>query len=263
MYETRKRVIFDLLNQKGTVSITELKQTLGVSDMTVRRDIKSMAEEGLLRRVHGGAVGVEGQHEDKTFLTRQVEELDRKQAIARAAMQTLEGGESIYIDGSSTCSQLAKLLAATDKSFLVVTDSLYVLLELNNRKNIDLLLLGGTLDQDGNTFDGIIAVESARRVMVDCCFFSAKGFSNDYISNAVMTGSQVKQLMIQHAQKRLLLADSTKFGARGVIRLCGWEDVDLLITDEALATASVDALKQLNIEVRLAAVPPARDGSAS
>ena len=263
MYETRKRVIFDLLGQRGTVTIAELKSTLGVSDMTVRRDIKMMAEEGLLRRVHGGAVAIEEQYEDTSFLSRQVEELERKQAIASRAMEFLNGGESIYLDGSTTCGELAKLLATTDKSFLVVTDSLYVILELNNKKNIELLVLGGVLDKDGNTFDGILSVDNARKVMVDRCFFSAKGFSTDYISNAVMTGSQVKQLMIHQAHKCFLLADSTKFGKRGVIKLCDWEDVDVLVSDDALDQRELKPIAQQKTVIHLVHFPltPTKDVS--
>jgi DeoR/GlpR family transcriptional regulator of sugar metabolism len=251
MYETRKRIIFDLLQQRGTVSVTELTAALGVSDMTVRRDIRSMAAEGLLRRVHGGAVSVEAGVEDKPFVTRQVVELERKRAIATRALTFLKGGESIYIDGSTTCGELAKLLPG-DRRFMVVTDSLYVLLQLSGNRSIELVLLGGGLDKDGNTFDGVLTVENARRVMVDCCFFSAKGFATEYISNAVLTGSQVKQLMIHNSQRCFLLADSTKYGQRGLIKLCDWKDVSVLISDEQLGRQDLSAIKSQGTEIHLA-----------
>lgn len=256
MYETRKRIIFDLLRQKQTVTISEMQDALGVSDMTIRRDIRNMAAEGLLRKVHGGAVAVEEMYEEKSFVSRQVEELQRKQAIARRAVEFLEGGEAVYIDGSTTCGELAKLLSlATSRNFLVVTDSLYVLLELNDRKNIELLLLGGVLDKDGNTFDGVLTIENARKVMVDCCFFSAKGFSFDQISNSVMTGSQVKQLMIRQAKRRFLLADSTKFGRQGIFKICDWGEVDVLITDDSLPQSELAGLQAQGIEICRVEVP--------
>jgi DeoR family fructose operon transcriptional repressor len=261
MYEIRKRIIFDLLSRRGTVTIAELQDALAVSDMTVRRDIQNMADEGLLRRVHGGAVAVEAATEDRTFLSRQVEELERKRAIAGRAIEFLQGGESIYLDGSTTCGELSKLLATAGKSFLVVTDSLYVLLELNDKKNIEMLLLGGMLDKDGNTFDGVLTVENARKMMVDCCFFSARGFSPGQISNAGMTGSQVKQLMIRQARKRYLLADSTKYGCNGIFKICDWDEVDVLISDDGLPESELAELRKTTEIHRVRLRVPAGKGT--
>jgi DeoR/GlpR family transcriptional regulator of sugar metabolism len=171
-------------------------------------------------------------------------------------VEFLQGGESIYIDGSSTCGELAKLLSTTDKSFLVVTDSLYVVLELNQKSNIELLVLGGVLDKDGNTFDGVLTIENAHKVMVDCCFFSAKGFSPEQISNAGMTGSQVKQLMIRQARRRFLLADSTKFGRMGIFKICDWNEVDVLISDHGLPESALAGLRRQDMEIHRVGTPP-------
>ncbi len=251
MYETRKRIIFDLLQQKGSVKVVELMELLSMSDMTIRRDIKSMADEGLLRKVHGGAVALKHEYDDIPFATRQIEELERKKAIARYATTILEGGESIYIDGSTTCGELAKLLNPS-KNFTVITDSLYVLLELSKNRNIELLLLGGVLDKDGNTFDGILTVDNAKKVMVDYCFFSAKGFSENYIGNNAMTGSQVKQLMIHNSHRCFLLADSTKYRKPGIIKLCTWQDVEVLISDDGLNGDAAEKIKGNNTDVFIA-----------
>ena len=83
MYETRKRMIFDLLIQKETVTVAELSRLLSVSDMTVRRDIRSMEKEGILKQVHGGAVRVQKNEAEEPFAARRVEQQERKQAIAR------------------------------------------------------------------------------------------------------------------------------------------------------------------------------------
>lgn len=250
MYETRKRIIFDLVRENGTVSIQRLVDRLGVSDMTVRRDIGAMAAEGLLRRVHGGAAALESPPEDPPFAARQVEELARKQAIARFAAQTLKGGESLYLDGSTTCGELARLIPA-ELPFLVATDSLHVVATLSRHPKVELLVLGGVLQHDGNTIDGVLAVESARKVMVDCCFFSAKGFTSEYISNAVMIGSQVKQIMIRSSSRTVFLADSTKLGARGVIKLCDWSEVDEFLTDDGLPGAEIEAIRSKDTQVHV------------
>lgn len=254
MYETRKRLIFDLVNRKGSASVTELIQILAVSDNTVRRDIKSMAREGLVKRVHGGATVLSLDGEEKPFASRRIEEQARKRAIAELAITFLKDGESVFIDGSTTCSELSRLLAS-GRRHTVVTDSLSVLLELSGKPGIELVLLGGALDRDGNTFDGLLAVESARRVQVDRCFFSSRGFSIDGISNAGMIGSQVKQIMIQNSARCILLADSTKHGQSGVIRLCGWREVDVLVTDTGLPEDIAEAIGRAGTEVLRAPFP--------
>ena len=136
----------------------------------------------------------------------------------------------------------------------MVTDSLSVLNEFGGCPGIELVLLGGTLEQDGNTFDGLLAVESARRIQVDCCFFSSTGFSDEGIVNAGMIGSQVKQLMIKSARKVGLLADSTKYGRNGIFKLCRWSDVDVLFTDSDLPVQARSAIRGAGTEVRVAAL---------
>jgi DeoR family transcriptional regulator, fructose operon transcriptional repressor len=253
MYETRKRMIFDVLLRQETITVTELSRILSVSDMTVRRDIRSMEKEGLLRQVHGGAVRVQKNEAEEPFSARRVEQQERKQAIAREALAWSRDNESFYIDGSTTCSELSRLLKGRGRH-TVVTDSLSVLNELGGCPGIELVLLGGTLERDGNTFDGLLAVENARRIQVDCCFFSSTGFSDEDVVNAGMTGSQVKQMMIKNARKVVLLADSTKYGKRGIFKLCRWSDVDILFADSGLAETARTSIRAAGAEVRIAEV---------
>ena len=253
MYETRKRNIYNLLQRQGAVTVSEFAALLNVSDMTVRRDLRTMAAEGLLRTVHGGAVALAQPADEKPFVSRQVERLERKQAIARQAATLLQGGESLYMDGSTTCAELARLLHG--QRHLVVTDSLSVLSELHGSAGIELVLMGGSLEKDGNTFDGLLAVESARKVNVEICLFSARSFNLDVISNPGIIGSQVKRIMIASARRCILLADSSKYGQTGVIRLCGWEDIDMMITDSLIAAEAREAIAAKGTEVRVAELP--------
>ena len=184
-------------------------------------------------------------------LPRRVEQLEKKQAIAREALSWSQDNQIFYIDGSTTCSELSRLLKGRGRH-TVVTDGLSVLNELGGCPGIELVLLGGTLERDGNTFDGLLAVENARRIQVDCSFFSATGFSDEDVVNSGMIGSQVKQLMIRNARKVVLLADSTKFGRRGIIKLCRWSDVDVLFSDCGLPESARTAIRAAGTEVRIA-----------
>jgi DeoR/GlpR family transcriptional regulator of sugar metabolism len=97
-------------------------------------------------------------------------------------------------------------------------------------------------------------VENARRIQVDCCFFSATGFSDEDIVNAGMIGSQVKQMMIRNARKVVLLADSTKYGKNGIFKLCRWSEVDVLFSDSDLPEADRNTIRAAGTEVRIAAL---------
>ncbi len=251
MYETRKRIIYDRITRKGSVSIAELARDLGVTDMTIRRDIVAMEREGSLRRVHGGAVAIEGSTGETSFTARMVKAQSQKSAIAKRAALELGAAQALFLDGSTTCSELARLLPSGG-SRQVVTDSLSVLLELNGRPGLELIMLGGTLDQDGNTFDGVLAVENAGRIKVDLCFFSGSGFDSEGVFNAGLIGSQVKQIMIRNSRRSVLLADSTKWGAGGMFRLCGWDEVDVLVSDSALAPETTQDLGRRNTRVIIA-----------
>ena len=251
MYETRKRIIYDLLTRKGSVTIVELARDLGVTDMTVRRDIAAMEKEGSLRRVHGGAVAIEGATMETSFTARRVKSRNQKVAIAKRAAGLLDSANALFIDGSTTCSELARLLPS-GSGRQIVTDSLSVLLELNGRPGLELILLGGTLDQDGNTFDGVLAVENAGRIKVDLCFFSANGFDPEGVFNAGMIGSQVKQIMIRNSRRSVLLADSTKWGAGGMFKLCDWAEVDVLVSDSDIAPETAENLRGRHTEVIIA-----------
>jgi DeoR/GlpR family transcriptional regulator of sugar metabolism len=249
--ETRQDTVYDLIRKHGGVRVSELEKWLQVSDMTIRRDLEDLAKKGLVRRVHGGAVLVEGVHTERSFVTRAVEELNRKMAIARLAVRFLKGNETLYIDCSTTCNELAKRLS-NDMELKIVTNSVAILLDLQNRKNLEITLLGGTLEKDGNSLGGPLTQENAEKLAVDCCFFSAGGFTTDIITNPGMIGATVKKTMIRNAAKVFLLADSTKFNQRGFIELCRWRDVDALVTDSVLTQRDLKPIADQGVEVHIA-----------
>jgi DeoR family fructose operon transcriptional repressor len=249
--EARQNSIYETVRRRGSIKVTELEKMLRASDMTIRRDLAELAQKGLIRRVHGGAVLAAGSFTERSFAARLVEELDRKIAIARLAVTFLKGGETLYIDASTTCNELAKRLS-NDLKLKIVTNSVGILLELQNRKNLEVTLLGGTLETDGNTLGGPLSQENAEKLAVDCCFFSARGFSRDAITNPGMVGTTIKRTMIRHAARVFLLADATKFNQRGFIELCRWKDVDVLVTDSGLAQRVLKPIADQGVEVHVA-----------
>ena len=250
--DSRQKTIYEHLRVHGSVQVTNLGADLGVSEMTVRRNLEEMARAGLLKRVHGGAVLRDPLDMERSFFHRQVEELPRKMAIASLARELIQPGQTIFLDGSTTCHELAKQLTS-DTVAHIVTNSLAVLLELKNRPNLELTILGGTLNTDGNTVDGPLAVENAEKFSVDVCFFSAYGFTPRGISNPGLIGTSIKKAMIRGGTRSVLLADATKFGRRGFVEFCPWNDVDLLVTD-SLSDNELQPIAEQSVELRIARV---------
>ena len=245
--ETRKWKIYESLRQHGSVHVTELRKAFSASDMTIRRDLQSMAQAGLLKRVHGGAVLADADEAEQPFRNRQVEELDRKLIIAALARGMVSEGQTIFLDGSTTCYELAKQLA-NDAGVRVVTNSLAVLLELRGRSQLEVTSLGGVIEQDGNTLDGPLAIDNAEQLSVDVCFFSAYGFTSRGISNPGLIGTSIKKAMIRNAQRSILLADATKFGRKGFIKFCNWSDVDMLVSD-SLSEQELEPIAKQSVEI--------------
>lgn len=248
--EPRHWRIYELLRQRGSVRVTELQQELAASDMTIRRDLNKMAQAGLVKRVHGGAVLADCHAAERSFRLRQVEQLPRKLAIARVARSLIQNGQTIFLDASTTCHELAKQLT-NDTGVRVVTNSLSVVLELSSREHLEVACLGGVLEGDGNTLDGPMALDAAERLHVDVCFFSAYGFTPQGITNPGMIGTSVKKSMIRDAQKSVLLADATKLGRKGFIEFCRWSDVDVLVCD-GLSDKQLQPISKQSVEVIVA-----------
>ena len=229
----RHQRIRDLVKSKGTVSVTELKETLGVSEMTIRRDLKILCGEGFLKRVHGGA-GLSSTDMETHFFERSVVNQELKQAIASFAANEIEPNDTIFLDASTTCSELAGMLPENIK-LTVFTNSLEAIIKLRKRAQISIQSFGGELAEDGNTFDGLITLENTEKIIVNKCFISASGFSEKSILNPGMIGTATKKILIKNSRRSYLLADSTKYDGIGIIELCKWPEIDVFVCDNLLA----------------------------
>ena len=226
---TRQQKIYSLLKSKGSASISELRGMFGVSEMTIRRDLKTLDKEGVITRVHGGAA-INLSSDETLFSDRAVVNSGLKRAIAQAAVSEIELNDSIFIDGSTTCSELADILPE-NMNITVCTNNLEAVIKLRRKRGISILLLGGDLAADGNTLDGLMTSEAAEKIVVDKCFISGASYSEKGVFNAGMVGTAVKKIMLENTRRGYILADSTKYRGRGMIELCKWGDIDVFISD--------------------------------
>lgn len=248
--DERVRIILDVLRAKRSVKVFELQKLLGVSDMTIRRCLNDLAEEGLLKRTHGGAMALDSEDSAGVFQMRVRQNTEVKARLAGEALNLIGTNISIYLDSGSTCFEIAKQLSMSGKRCTVVTDSILVLQELQGMPNLDAIILGGSLASDKITVDGPVTVDTAERIAVDLCFFSADGFNDEQLENQYLTGALTKKIIIQRSVRNVFVSDSNKYNKSGCFRFCGWDAVNIFLTDSALPKAAREAIGEKSVDIR-------------
>lgn len=234
----RRRLVLQTMRSRHAVTVAELADQLHVSVMTIRRDLEALACEGMLTRVHGGAVPASTSPPSNgirraNFAENAVHHLIEKDRIGAAAAQLVRDGETILLDVGTTTLQLARHLR--DRVLTVITSNLAAYEELLDAPRIELLLLGGVVDRHYRSLGGLLAEESLRQVRADRAFLSASAIraSDLAVLDDTAVDLRLKRGMIAAASEVVLLADAEKFGQLRPVRVCGPHDLDVLITDHA------------------------------
>jgi DeoR/GlpR family transcriptional regulator of sugar metabolism len=238
--EERRRLILELLRERRSITVGTVEQQFGVSPMTARRDLAILVRDGHARRTHGGAVLPDlAAHED-SFRHRLDLEVAEKERLASGVAATLEPGETLFVDSSTTGFYVAQAILAAGVPVTVLTSSLPVmhLIGTDNAPNVDLIALGGTFRALTHSFVGPDTVRTLRGYLVDRVVFSVKGVTREgLLTDADPLEAEVKRAMITHAQRSVLLATRTKFDDRGLAVVAPLRDVDAAyVCDPAPAT---------------------------
>lgn len=233
----RRRKIISFLEEKSSVTVTELSRIFNITEETVRRDLEKLENEGLLKRTYGGAVAVENTNIELPFKIREVTNIEGKQLIGRTAAEYVNDGDTIALDSSTTALQVAKNIK-NKKRITVITNSMNVAYELSGVKDFTVISTGGTLRPGSMSFVGRLAEEAIKKYNVDKAIISCKGIHLDRgITESNEAEAEVKKAMAEAADKVYLLIDSTKFNKISFVKMLGFEDIDILITDKELAGA--------------------------
>jgi DeoR/GlpR family transcriptional regulator of sugar metabolism len=232
----------------GQAHVSALAVSFGVSEMTVRRDLRVLASDGKLERVRGGAVdtGLE-----EPFALIEVERFDIKDRIGTAAAAMVEDGMTVMIDIGTSTLQLARHLHG--RKVTVITTNLAVLEELLPDPDIELVLPGGTVRRNYRSLVGVVAEDSLRQLRADMAFLGTSAVDTELgVWDTTMVEVPIKRLMIANSESVVLLADAAKFSMSGVVRICGPESLDHIVTDEPIPHASRATLAAASIEVTIA-----------
>lgn len=228
--ETRRNAIVELIDEKGTVSFSQLKDTFPhVSEMTLRTDLKLLDEEKRILRIHGGARSVQVIIGTDGFLARKsVRNIPEKQRIAEKALTLLRTDTTVYLDSGSTTTVLARQFP--DQSNLIYTTSLSCATELAELSKPTVMLPGGRLNRYSQSVYGFSAIKELERVNFHQAFLGITGF---HLSAGFTCGINdeaiLKQTVIRQSEQVVMLMDPSKVGVKCSFGVCGLADVDILI----------------------------------
>ncbi len=245
MKPERQQVILDLLQQRQTVTVKMIADTLRVSDMTVRRDLAEMAEDGLVVRVHGGAQLPRSARGSSLLRVRSHEEkklrsVEQKRAAARAAAKIIQPGDTIFLGGGTTLELMCDYLPKAD--IRVVTNSMPVLNLLADNPHVELFLVGGTLRQDTRVFTTPYGSRAFYGMSTSKAFVSATGvFGNEVFGSHPDVGVLLGDACAR-ANESYLVLDADKVGVRD---FCSFTTLDHIAAAFINPEASAEAVEAL------------------
>jgi DeoR/GlpR family transcriptional regulator of sugar metabolism len=241
--------ILQIVSRLRSVTVSDLTERTGVSEVTIRKDLKLLEEMGFVVRTHGGAQLAEDRSTIRTLAARRNEHSVEKRRIAERAAALVSEGDTIFIDSGSTCALLAAALAGMHLS--VVTNSLPAMQILADSQAVVLLSTGGSYRRDAGSFLGPAAIRSIRELRIETCFIGATGVAADGSCSAQnLLESELKREVLAVSRRRVVLADSSKIGTTAFSVFAGTDQYDVLITDSECRTG--DSLMRRGIEVIIA-----------
>lgn len=257
--KARQAVLQEIVSNEGFVSIATISVDLGVSEMTIRRDLDELERQGRVTRTHGGAVKPAGEARpvvdlvEPSFDARCRKNGDSKAAIGRAAAGIAVSGETIGIDVGSSTYYLAQALAVGHGGLKIFTNNLRAALAFSDTTN-RVYLPGGLVHRREMSVNGSIAVEQMGNYWFDRVFIGVSGITAGGCFDYSLEDTEVKLVYLNRADEVVVLCDSSKFDRMSAVRVCGFDAVDVLITDAVPPPALKDALEAA--EVRLLLAPP-------
>ena len=248
----RHRYILKKLQEDGQVKIQDLSEDMEVSGVTIRKDLKLLEDKNLLFRTRGGGSVINPYTNERPINEKALVKAEEKQKIAKAALSLIKGTDSIIIGSGTTVFELARCLHPT-QNLTVITPAVKVTLELSNRPNVEVLQLGGLIRRNSSSVAGNYAEYILDEISSGLLFLGVDGIDLDFgVSITNLMEASLNQKMIDSAQVLVVMADSTKFGRRGLGKVCNLDQVQYIITDDNVSSKTVEQLEEKGIKVIIA-----------
>ena len=247
----RQRELTRLLERNGRLSVAQICEQFNISEATARRDLETLSEQGLIQRVHGGAVLVRHAAPEEPILRRSHEQENEKENIGRAAAALVQDGETVFLGSGTTVLQVAQSLVP--RNITVITNSLPVINLMSEKDNISLIALGGILRDSELSFIGHITEQALSEVRADKVIIGIRaisleqGLTNDYLPETL-----TDRAILNAGRETIVVADHTKCSVVSTAFLSPLTAMRTLVTDNGTAPKFIESLRTLGVNVIVA-----------
>ncbi|CAN5214091.1 DeoR/GlpR family DNA-binding transcription regulator [soil metagenome] len=251
----RMTSILDLLAERGTVSLSELSETLGISPATARRDLADMSEQLLLVRTHGGARLIESRNELPVAL-RGARFAEAKKAIAAAVADAIpQQRYAVALSGGTTAANVARALAG-HKDLTIVTNSLTIAQLVTSYPQLKVVMTGGILRSESLELVGVLAENTFNAINLGTAILGTDGMTAEGgVTTHDETEARTNNAMVTHAQRVIVVADGSKIGRLALAKVATIDQVDFLVTDSSADPEELARIRAAGVEVLVVEVP--------
>ena len=234
MKEKRIDLIMKEVEKHGIVSVSDLMKKLGVTRMTIGRDLKLLEASDMLKRIHGGAVRNDDlKLVEMTHLQKKNINISKKEEIGKLAADYIENGDTIFIAASTTNECLLKHIK--NKRIRIITNSFYIFEQYKGNKDFELVLTGGEWRERSGAFIGEITDRILAEIKVDKSFIGANGIKDNNVTNSNKEEASLQKIIMGNSQKNYVLIDSNKFDLKDLYTFYQTDKIDGIITDSGLS----------------------------
>jgi DeoR family transcriptional regulator of aga operon len=250
----RFQEILKSLQQNGTISVEELSSALDVTVVTIRRDLNTLEQQGLLSRTHGGAVAghpmfYESFKNDRSFMAQVEHFADEKRRIGRAAAELVQPGETIAVTPGTTTAEIIRCLPF-NADLTVVTNTVNIAMELSKRKDVDVFVTGGHLRGDWFSLVGPSAIQSFENMLIHTLFIGADGFDAEWGASCHNAEeAELNNVLVSRSRRHIAVADHSKLNVVAKWRICETSSIHTLITDSGGTDELIAPFLAAGIEV--------------
>jgi len=245
----RKQRILQELQEKGNVSIVDMAEAIGVSSMTIRRDLKKLSNEGLVTLEYGGAVLNSGSLFEYNMAMKEREFADEKNRIARKCLEYINEGDSVYLDSGTTPAELAKLIS-NKRNIVVLSHSLLVANVMSKYPNVKFIMCPGVFRERSMAYMGQMTDDFVSHFKIDKFFMSIEGIDPATgLSVPDYSDGETKRNILVNSDVIIVMVDSSKFGKKFFYNIAPLTSVDAVVTDKGVSDEDVRMIKDHSIRV--------------
>ena len=245
----RHQKILAVIKQEKHITVSEISKQLGVSEVTIRKDFNYLEEKKLIFRHHGGASLKNPYVIDLPVFEKQNIKIDEKNRIAEKAVSFIEDNDVVILGSGTTIYNMINYISK-DKCITVITSSLLVSARLCEFHNVTIIQLGGSVRYSSQSTVGPNAQEMMLQFSANKLFLGLDGIDEDFgVSTSNIEEAYLNQVMIKNSTKTFLLSDESKFGKKGLGKICGLKDVDYLITNKKVEESFEAVLKKFGVNI--------------